>query len=193
MRSVSIGEWVHRTDIERQIPARDDPRELIDVCWDYLVQYHLTRLSVTRTKQAARRATAGLIAARIARSATRPQTDLEKRVEAQDRAIARLLAFVPTRAKPIREDRLTAIIRDLTSLGREVFPGSQVVVTPENETDEETEACHRLVLRVEQPGTDPEVFAAGATRLHRFLAQELLPEEYLAINLFVEPDFSDER
>ena len=188
-------DWVFRADVEGRVPGREDPPELGERCWNYLARHHL-REHYIASQEAARKAGPALAAAKVLRSAgTRTgHSDLEKRLAEQEEVISRLLAFVPTRARPLEPKRMKAIVVDLLEKAHEVFPKArQIYAITYQETAEDTEACERIVVTVAD-GLDmePDAFVAGTMLLHRHLAERLASDEYRAVNLIVDLEHSGE-
>jgi len=116
--------------------------------------------------------------------------DLERRLEQQEGALARLLAALPARADAIEEARLHQILQNLVEHALTLFPGRAVTGTAVPESDRDTEACHRLVLRIaDGREIDPADFAERAFEVQRYAARSLSQEEHRAVVLIVEPHY----
>ena len=193
MNTVQTAAWVHRSDIVKRIPGREDPPDLAENCWGYLTKNHLVEQQAV-SQAAARKAAPALVAAKVRLATIRAtQSEVERKLAERDAVISRLLAFVPTRAKPIDPARLELIVARLMHRAAKLFPESrQIRASTHEETDEDTEACESIVMTIAQDTeADPEAFVAAVSSLHRFLAEDLSSEEYKAVNLVVEPDFSE--
>lgn len=114
-------------------------------------------------------------------------SELERRLERHEAAIARLTELFPPRADPIREPRLHEILQALVNQAQTLFPGRTVMGTAVPEHDPETTAVHHLVLRVEG-GREIEVddFVERTFELLRYAACHLSPEEFEAVLIEVE-------
>jgi len=113
--------------------------------------------------------------------------ELDRRLERQEAAIARLMEFFPPRADPIREARLHEILRTLVDQAQIIFSGRTVTGTTVPEHDPETTAVHRLMLRVaDGEEIDPTDFVERTFELLRFAARYLSTEELQAVLVVVE-------
>jgi hypothetical protein len=115
-------------------------------------------------------------------------SELERRLERHEAAIARLTALFPDdRAEPISEARLHEILRALVDQAQTLFPGRTVTGTAAPMHDPETTAVHHLMLRVaggeEIEATD---FVERTFELLRYAACYLSPEEFKAVLIEVE-------
>lgn len=115
--------------------------------------------------------------------------ELERRLERQEAAIARLTAALfPERADPIADARLHEILRTLVEQARTIFSGRTVTGTAVPLHDPETTAVHHLMLRVAGgKEIDPTDFAARTFELHCYAADYLSQEELEAVLIGVEP------
>ncbi|HEU4452857.1 MAG TPA: hypothetical protein VFR81_07345 [Longimicrobium sp.] len=113
--------------------------------------------------------------------------ELERRLERQEAAIARLTALFPERADPIADARLHEILRALVEQAQVLFPGRTVTGTAAPLHDPETTAVHYLMLRV-AGGREIEVtdFVERTFELLRHAADCLSPEEFEAVLISVE-------
>jgi hypothetical protein len=118
--------------------------------------------------------------------------ELERRLDQQEAALARLLAHFPARVDSIAEDRLHQILQDLIDHATTLFPGRVITGAAVPETDRETSACHRLTVHIAVgPEFDPVEFAERAFEVQRYAARHLSREEHRAISLGIEPHFPE--
>lgn len=185
--------WLSDRDLAKSPFGRDDPPELIEQCGDYLSQRTTgEHAAIDLSSTADRKTKAALVSAQVQASvqARLPTRDLERRLALAEATIDRLLAFVPARAKEIRDTRLDAIVEELSAKAAELLPGSRrvrVSVTPEADVD--SAACHRIIVSLVVPTTlDANRFAGASTELHRWLAAATDVDEYKAIRLLIEPE-----
>lgn len=185
--------WIHRRDLEAEIPGRPDTGEHRAICAEYLEDVSGSGVVRARLPGKARQARAVLAAAQVraAASASR-EAELEGKLELAHQTIDRLLAFVPARAASPDPSRVRAALRAVSDVLQALLPnGSTVtaVATPESDTD--TEACTRLVVSFRAPGLEnnPAEIARLAIEGHRAFAQATTAVERVALRLIVEPDF----
>lgn len=186
MIQTSPGRWLHKRDLVHDIPGRRDEADVTDGCWDFLeATYSDDAERATR----ASKATNELLAAKL-RSRTRSRqspAELLARIEAQQRTIDRLLAFVPTRAHLITGERLSEITGEVREAAVKLFDPARVIVRATNEPDTDTTACHRIAVEVAYGDDfDPGVFAVNVFELQRTVAASLTPEEFEAVRLIVD-------
>jgi uncharacterized coiled-coil protein SlyX len=114
--------------------------------------------------------------------------ELERRLERQEAAIARLTALFAERADPIADVRLHEILRALVEQAQSLFPGRTVTGTAAPLHDPETTAVHHLTLRVAGGREiEPTDFAERAFQLHHYTACHLSPGELHAVLLSILP------
>jgi len=180
--------WIDWKDFVRPIIGREDPSDLIDQCWEYLADEHAAPPSAQPAHP--KKVAGELVAAKIRASAIGigPDSDLRRQVQRQQVAIDRLLAFVPKRMRRIPPERLGEIAREIARVAREVFGVDGVIVTASDESDEDTVACHRVLVDVPVADAfDVEGFVRSTMDLNRSAAALLSPEEFQAVRLFIEP------
>ena len=117
--------------------------------------------------------------------------DLERRLEKQEAALARVLPYFPERAAPLERERLHQILEDLVDYTQTVFPDRAVtgIAVPDN--DRESSTAHRLELRVANAEEiDPPDFVERAFNVYGHASDHLTPEEFQAISLAVEPRYA---
>lgn len=185
MIKASSDHWVSRHDIARTIPGRDDSPEMIERCWEYLVE----RSSPTSGLGYTEAARSEVVAAKVrssARGSASPH-GVEERLAAQQETIDRLLAFVPKRSHFIEPNRLLEIMARLGMEAAELLPGSNPAVVEEPEADSDTPAFHRIAVTLSTP-TDRDILdvARSILKLHKLVAEITSPDEFAAIRLTVD-------
>lgn len=188
MKAINVGPrgWIHFGDLSRDIPGRADPEELAKECWEYLVSVHGSERSTSAHRDM--KTASELVSAKI-RGSLRTELDSRSIIKRQRDTIDRLLAFVPTRAAAVPEDRLNEIVGRLAEWVVALFPaeGAPVIMLAE-EAESDTKACHRITVSVSlHDSFDVGAFAPLAFQLHRQLAEVLTQDELQAIRLIVEP------
>lgn len=184
--AISIREkrWLFQDDLARPIAGRDDPDDVVEECW-----HHLEAAAERAEHQRRGRfsTSSALIAARIHASAgSATSEDLPEVIRRQQAAIDRLLAFVPTRAKPLSASRIAGVQDQLEQASTELFGEHRILVDDEDDTD--SIACHRFTVEAKmRDDFDPALFVAATTELFKRLAQRLSEEEYEALRVIVEP------
>lgn len=192
MIEVREGRWLHFDDLAREIPGREDSPETIELCWRYLASgAERKTANALRSPELARTVMAEVVAARVRASTVMrlsPQ-EIEERLEAQDAAIDRLLAFVPTRAAALSPKRLDRLGQLVQGIAAEVFRGAGTRLSITREEAADSAACHRLVLEVDQGSDlDPMEFVRASAFVHARLAQSVSSDEFQAVRLFIEPN-----
>jgi hypothetical protein len=187
IHEVAGGLWVHSQDLMADVPGREDSAEDKEACAQFLVQrdQRVSSSSAMKTQSALAAAhVRSFVFGRHMRDA-----DLDQLSGAQ-KAIDRLLAFVPARAAAVSEARLNEIAEALSAAAQEAFTtASRIFVSIAPENDSETEACHRLTIRVVLgAAADPTSAAAGIVTVHRRLTAVADVAERRAILLVVNPD-----
>lgn len=179
--------WIHRQDLESDPSGREDTAEHKAVCLEYLVDPTASS-PPSEGAALAQRVQAQLVAARV-RDATSTRADLERRLEQANATIDRLLAFVPARAPQIPEPRLDELVSGLLRSVTANFPSASLVaVVVAQELDRDTEACHKITLKIELPDSvEASAIAAGIQAAHRYFAQAASVNERLAVRLIVAP------
>jgi hypothetical protein len=185
---VGESDWVTWPDFSYPVIARDDSPELIEECWQFLAEEFSQHRHTTYPKP--RRASGDLIAAKVRASAVGvgSDQDLRRKVERQQLAIERLLAFVPRREQQVPRDRLTDIAREIGREAAQVFSVANAVVTILDETDEEALAAHRIVVDIAASADfDAVDFVEKSVELQRWFASNVAKDELKSIRLLVEP------
>jgi hypothetical protein len=96
--------------------------------------------------------------------------------------------LVLERADPIPADRLREIAESLLEYAARTFADSRVSAVVEPESDEESFACHRIVITADvDAGADPEGFVRDEFSVYRYAAQTLNNSEFQAVRLAVQP------
>lgn len=182
--NVRQNRWIIQSDFARPISGREDPDDLIEECWHHLEvsaeQPHVVGRGRFVTSSE-------LIAARIhaAAGGGTPVDELRELVVRQQATIDRLLAFVPTRARPLSSARLEWLIELLNELCTRLFDNHRINVTEED--DPESDACHRITIDVAPASEiDPEAFVAATIRLLAEVAGSVSEQEFEAIRILVE-------
>src|SRR5690606_13044821 len=123
------------------------------------------------------------------RGSLRVELDSRSIIQRQRDTIDRLLAFVPTRAAAVPEERLNEIVDQVTEWVVALFPAAGApVIRVAEEVESDTKACHRITVSVMLDNSfDARTFARLAFQLHRQFAEVLSQDELQAIRLIVEP------
>lgn len=198
---IRTNRWLHRADFDRDPFGRADPAELIDDCWEQLESQAAEPLTPASSDRPLK-ATGKLVAARVRASAgvhSAADPELKRLIEQQQRiirqqqgAIDRLLAFVPTRTRILEQSRLTEIVENVSKAVSHFFTGQEYTTTVSPETDEDTPACHRVVLEIVYASNfDSADFVERVAGLQRHMAETLSVEEFQSLRVFVEPRFAD--
>lgn len=189
--------WLHRADLERHPFGRTDPAELIDECWEELEAQSAAPQDNVRPLKATGKLVAGRVRAAAGMHAS-SDTELRRVVEQQQEiiqqqqgAINRLLAFVPTRTRTLEDARLAEIFAIVSQTTSELFEGHKQSIAIAPETDDDTPACHRFLVDVVfMAEFDPADFVGRVVELNRRVAEALSVEEFQALRIFVEPEFT---
>lgn len=192
MFQIDDDRWVHAHDIAAEIPGRDDPADAKESCLAYLGRRAYPsqprRVTDVRTVLKAQGDLAAIHVLTSARPKSR-EAELEQRLQLAEKAIDRLLAFVPARAAEIPAARLRELQGIVHRASVSSFPkATRIASQIQVEDDLDSDACHRMVFEIAVPDSeDPSDVVAGIRAVHQIFARSATPEERRAIRLLVEP------
>ncbi len=186
LAEVLQGKWIHAHDLNRDIHGRGDTLRDREICESVVRGIGSERKRSGAPPQSAKRAAAAIAAGKIL-AAVRPGS-ADSQLDAYKRTIDRLLAFVPARTASLSQDQIIKLLEKISAAARDRVPhfvSVSAIVTAE--TDSESEACHRVILRVEV-SQDSEIskLADATIDLHRTFAELASTDEKIAISFFVE-------
>lgn len=175
--------WAYPEDLGRSTFGREDPPELVERCISYFSRGGASH----RAHKAKGRLISAKTRGRLVQTKRKAGSEsLREALDEAEATINRLLAFVPRRAPEIPSERLQEIGREVVAKARDLFQVDVVpIVTPE--TDEDSQAAHRLTV-VAPPGEmEPAEWARRSFVLHRYIAGMLTMPERESLRLSVKP------
>jgi hypothetical protein len=186
---VMHNQWVRPDDIKRAVPFREDSAEVIDGCIEVLRQ-RSTASAPASGETREMRAQGKLVAAKVGAAIKRPaDRDVREQLALHQHAIDRLLAYVPTRMPAVDADRLHALSGQLLEHARAIIDNAVVSALIADEADPDTEACHRITVRLAVPkGPDVGALIFG---IHKKFAEIASIDESLSIRLIVDVEVNE--
>lgn len=184
MIQTTSGSWIHRHDLLRGDFAPNDTTEERDACVSALSKLYRRK----RVHAGHDIASAASAAANKIRAAVRPTVNTEPTIAELKQTVDALLSFVPRREAAVATPRIMEILQGIVSHAQQSVPAfvsATAIVT--DESDPETVACHRAVVRLfVEPPQDAELLAPAIFALHRKFSELTTTQERLAIALLVE-------